>query len=178
MTHARSAWTVKGYAASVENVSVKANLLMGEEREYVDGADRETVTFGVFGREVRVSKTIVSLPLAACQGIVGVAGVGSSDADSKPPGLLEREVEVFTALTGQCEIGVVGLKHSLYFLFGRRAVVMNGISQDLLGLPVVKMTSLWSSRKRTGAVRWRTTSTSSPVSLSTHWINWLEFMGW
>jgi len=72
-------------------VSVKANLLVGEEREYVDGADRETVTFGVFSREPRVSKMIVWLPLAACQGIIGVAGVGSSDADSKSPRLPEEK---------------------------------------------------------------------------------------
>lgn len=38
-----------GYAESVENVSIN---IKGLEREHVDGAARETMTFGVLGREL------------------------------------------------------------------------------------------------------------------------------
>jgi hypothetical protein len=114
-----------GYAASVQNVSVNVK---GLEREYVNGADRDTVTFGVLGRELRVSKTIVSLPSAASQGMVCVDGVGMSNTDTEPLGTPAREFKAFFALAGQCEIEVVGLKRSLYFLPGRSKEVMSGSS--------------------------------------------------
>lgn len=115
-----------GYAASVENVRLNVK---GLEREYVGGADRETVTFGVLGRELRVSKTTVSLPSAASQSMVCVDGTGMSDVDNTE--LLNapaREFKASSTLAGQCEMEVVGVKRSLYFLPGWSEEVMNGSS--------------------------------------------------
>jgi hypothetical protein len=120
---------VMGYAASVENVSVNVKG-SDAESEYVDGADRETVTFGVFGRELRVSKTIVSFPSAAVQGIAGVDGVGMSDAVIESLGSPSRALKVSLVLAGQCGIEVVGLKYSLYFLPGWSGEFVKGSSLD------------------------------------------------
>jgi hypothetical protein len=120
---------VKGYAASVENVRVNVKG-SGWESEYIDGADRKTVTFGVFGRELRVSKTIVSLPSTASQGMGGLGGVGMSDAVIESLGSASRAFKASLALAGQCGIEVVGLKYILYFLSGWSAEVMNGSSSD------------------------------------------------
>lgn len=97
------------------------------EREYVEGADRETVTFGGLGCELRVSKIIVSSPSAASQGMVGVGGDGMSDTDTEPLAAPARESKASVAQVGQWEM-VVGLKHSLYFLPGRSEEVTNGSS--------------------------------------------------
>jgi hypothetical protein len=118
---------VKEYAASVENVSVNVKGA-GAEREYVDGADRETVTFGVFGRELRVLKTIESLPSTASQGMLGVDGVGMSDAVIESLGTPTRASKASLALAGQCGMKVVGLKRSLYLIPGWSKEVMNGSS--------------------------------------------------
>jgi hypothetical protein len=82
----------------------------------------------VFGRALRASKIIVSFPPAASQGIVCALGVGMSDADKDPTGSFAKDLKALSALADQCDIGLVGLKHSLYFLPGLREYVMNGIS--------------------------------------------------
>jgi hypothetical protein len=74
---------VMGCVTSVENVSANVN---GLEREYVDGVDRDAVTLGVLGRELRVSKTTVSLPSVASHGMAYVDGVGTSEVDVEPLG--------------------------------------------------------------------------------------------
>ena len=142
MTQARSASTVIGYAAVVEKVSVKGKVCEGEENKYVCGAERQTVTRDVFGRERRVEKKSVSLPSAADQSMGCVDGVGMSNTEPNP---LAKDLKALSAQASQCEISVVGLKHSLCFLPAWSEDVTNGSSQHLVGLDVVNMTEASSS---------------------------------
>ncbi len=125
LTNERSARTVIGYTASVENVSVN---IKGLDKEHVDGADRETVTVGVLGCKLRVLKIIMSSPSAASQSMVCVDNAGMSGVETKLLYTPAREFKVSFPLAGQCEIEVVGLKRSTYFLPGRSEEVMNGRS--------------------------------------------------
>jgi hypothetical protein len=85
------------------------------------------VTFGALGAELRVSKTSVSCPPAACHRI--------SRVDASADSVAKESVRLW--LAGQCEIPLVGLKRSLYFFPGRSAEVTNesswgcGISDDV-----------------------------------------------
>lgn len=125
LTNERSARTVIGYSASVENVSMN---IKGLDKEHVDGADRETVTLGVLGCKLRVLKIIVSLPSAGSQSMACADSAGISGVETELLYNPAREFRVSLKLAGQCEIEVVGLKRSMYFLPGRSEEVMNGRS--------------------------------------------------
>jgi hypothetical protein len=66
ITRCRRARMATGKSAFVEKVSVKENGV-GAEKEYVGGADEETVPKGVGGREARVSNISSSLPMRVVQ---------------------------------------------------------------------------------------------------------------
>ncbi len=110
LTNERSARTVIGFVASVENVSLN---LKGSDKEHIGGADRETMTFGGRGCELRVLNIIVSLPSAASQSTGCLDTAGMSDIEVKLLNVFSRECKASFSLAGQCEIEVVGLKHSL-----------------------------------------------------------------
>lgn len=110
VTNERSARTVIGVVASVENVSVN---LKGSDKEHIGGADRETMTFGGRGCELRVLNIIVSLPSAASQS-TGCLDTGRiSGIEFELLNVFSREFKASFSPAGQCEIEVVGLKHNL-----------------------------------------------------------------
>lgn len=58
--------------------------------------------------------------------MVCVDCVGISDADTEQLGVLAREFKALSAPAGQCEIEIIGLQRSLYFLHGWSEEVING----------------------------------------------------
>jgi hypothetical protein len=112
---------VVGYLAVVQNLSKN---LKGLEAEYIDCAGRETVTLGLLGPELCVSKTIVSLDSVFC------GRRKYLDLDTESQNSLGIDYEAFHALIDQFETKVIFSSRSLYFRPGRGEEVMGHIGSS------------------------------------------------